>query len=761
MSAGAATVGRIEPPVLITADHAPAETPSPAVEVSLFAALAFVALAQWARLIVDSPMIPLLFALGAICLGARALLAIRAGSDRGTLATLAASLIVAAMFFSSLVIAGLPARLLLPAHWGELFSNIGDGLRGIQSAPVPYDGSNVWVSLNLTLAGPAIVALAAAVGFWPAVRRGHRRVLTLAWLIVAYTVPITLDAPSGQLVWGLALLILSAAWLWIGRLHGARRNLALGVAFAVGILALPIAAKAGDEPLLNYRNWDWFGASASVSFQWDHTYGPLDWPNDGATMFTVNAGRPLYWKASVLDRFNGYGWQRAEVGDPLASAERSARKQIPVGALNQLHPGWVQDAHFHIEGLRTSLLIGAGSPLAVTGIAPDDFAASPDGTLVHAGGPLSGATEYSIVSYDPDPTVDQLESASSRYPKSRFASSTLLGVPPADGAPPETLAMPLWGHPSPVIDRRMSSSPYADVYQLARAWTAQAKTPYDAVIEIESQLRRGYAYTPDVPNHKYPLQSFLFEDKAGYCQQFAGSMGLMLRMLGIPSRVVSGFAPGSANSSDGSYDVHDFDAHSWVEVFFRGIGWVTFDPTPAAAPAESQRLTSAPEQRGNALTAEGADAGPSQGAHNSLGPASPLGGSGDGGSSSTGAIVAIVLVLAALGGGYLVYRRRGRITGDIAEAQVAELRTALDRVGWHMVAGTTLLELERLVTAAGRGPIARYAATLRDHRYAADRSPPPTEEQRRAMRRSLIAGGPLRRWRAWLLVPPGGPRPQR
>ena len=65
---------------------------------------------------------------------------------------------------------------------------------------------------------------------------------------------------------------------------------------------------------------------------------------------------------------------------------------------------------------------------------------------------------------------------------------------------------------------------------------------------IESHLRQDFAYTPEVPKHHYPLESFLFHDKAGYCQQFAGSMGLMLRMLGIPSRVVSGFAPGSPDS---------------------------------------------------------------------------------------------------------------------------------------------------------------------------------------------------------------------
>src|SRR5437764_9916323 len=65
----------------------------------------------------------------------------------------------------------------------------------------------------------------------------------------------------------------------------------------------------------------------------------------------------------------------------------------------------------------------------------------------------------------------------------------------------------------------------------------------------------------------------------------------MLRMLGIPSRVVAGFAPGTLDKSTHEYVVRDLDAHSWIEVWFEGIGWVTFDPTPGLAPASSQSLT--------------------------------------------------------------------------------------------------------------------------------------------------------------------------
>ncbi len=123
---------------------------------------------------------------------------------------------------------------------------------------------------------------------------------------------------------------------------------------------------------------------------------------------------------------------------------------------------------------------------------------------------------------------------------------------------------------------------------MARELTADADGPFEAVQAIDRHLRTKYDYTPNVDQATYPLATFVGQDQAGYCQQFSGTMALMLRMVGIPSRVVSGFAPGTLDAGDGVYEVEDFDAHAWVEVYFRGIGWTTFDPTPASAPAQSQ-----------------------------------------------------------------------------------------------------------------------------------------------------------------------------
>src|SRR5206468_6751147 len=137
-------------------------------------------------------------------------------------------------------------------------------------------------------------------------------------------------------------------------------------------------------------------------------------------------------------------------------------------------------------------------------------------------------------------------------------------------------------------DRALAHSPYAGVAALARRLRAGARTPIDYVRAIERYLQQGYAYDESPPRRSAPLAAFLLRDRRGYCQQFSGAMAMLLRMGGVPARVAAGFTPGIVDQSrGGDYVVRDIDAHSWVEAFFPGIGWVTFDPTPSIAPARS------------------------------------------------------------------------------------------------------------------------------------------------------------------------------
>ena len=129
----------------------------------------------------------------------------------------------------------------------------------------------------------------------------------------------------------------------------------------------------------------------------------------------------------------------------------------------------------------------------------------------------------------------------------------------------------------PPLDVRIS--------KLAEEITAQAPSNYDKAVAVERYLSTHFGYTLELPSSvpQDPLANFLFERKRGHCEYFASSMAVMLRSLRIPSRIVTGFRGGEYNDLTGQYVVRASDAHSWVEAYFPGSGWISFDPTPAGS----------------------------------------------------------------------------------------------------------------------------------------------------------------------------------
>ena len=128
----------------------------------------------------------------------------------------------------------------------------------------------------------------------------------------------------------------------------------------------------------------------------------------------------------------------------------------------------------------------------------------------------------------------------------------------------------------PLLDRRIP--------ELARQLMGEGN-PLQRVFRLEHRLRRDYAYSLKLPavQPQDPLADFLFKRKQGHCEYFASSMAVMLRSQGIPSRIVNGFAGGTYNPVSDLYMIRASDAHSWVEAYMDGHGWMTFDPTPAVA----------------------------------------------------------------------------------------------------------------------------------------------------------------------------------
>ena len=184
--------------------------------------------------------------------------------------------------------------------------------------------------------------------------------------------------------------------------------------------------------------------------------------------------------------------------------------------------------------------------------------------MVDAAGSLFNPfPNYSEVSYDAysipqSATPEQLRAAGETYPEEITAEYLQL----------------------PKIDPRIEA--------LASEATAGAVTPYDKALALENYLHSHYGYTLDLSGSpgRDPLPNFLFERRAGHCEYFATAMTVMLRSLGIPARYINGFQTGEYNDVGGDFIVRASDAHSWVEAYFPGHGWITFDPTPPGSPMQ-------------------------------------------------------------------------------------------------------------------------------------------------------------------------------
>jgi transglutaminase-like putative cysteine protease len=130
----------------------------------------------------------------------------------------------------------------------------------------------------------------------------------------------------------------------------------------------------------------------------------------------------------------------------------------------------------------------------------------------------------------------------------------------------------------PLLDDRIAAQ--------ARAWAGDAESPAQQARRIQQHLRADFRYSLEgnAKPVRDPLAHFLFDTRSGYCEYFASAMAVMLRSLGTPARVATGFQSGYFNEVSGLTVIRASDAHAWVEAWFEGPGWVTFDPTPSAAP---------------------------------------------------------------------------------------------------------------------------------------------------------------------------------
>ena len=275
----------------------------------------------------------------------------------------------------------------------------------------------------------------------------------------------------------------------------------------------------------------------------------------------TRAGAPaLRWRGVALDRFDGRHWAQSDAAAAYPDFDGNLFKLGTTEDLTRL-----TTQTFYIEPIDTPVIFAAPRALALQGAFPyvrrdrDDGLASRPHTLERI--------TYTVHSDTHEPPPERLRAEA----VTRHAGNTTNLRRPLEAY----LQLPA------SLDTRVGS------LAVMVASQARARNAYDAARAVEAHLSQNayggdYRYSLEMrAGGPDPLSDFLFNIRAGHCEYFATSMAVMLRTLGVPTRIVNGFQPGEYNPAADAYVVRQADAHSWVEVYFaEEDAWVAFDPTP-------------------------------------------------------------------------------------------------------------------------------------------------------------------------------------
>jgi protein-glutamine gamma-glutamyltransferase len=765
------TVGQ---PVGITRPRAAAQTDvqaRPWVRLAGFTALALYGIERWSRLLVTPPSLRLI-GLAALAIGfagavpplRRSLAPLPRYLSRTIVGLVSFGVVLAAF-----LIAGLRWHLVWYLKVAVATREIGDGLTGLANILVPYDGFDHRVTLVVMLGAAVLLLDAGAVlAFAPRRISDARRATAALPLIALAVVPSTLVHPTVPSLQGLLLFVLVAFFVWGERLRfdGGRAALALlATAGLAGVVVAPVIN--GGKAWFDYQKWA--GATSIqhlASFQWNQTYGPLRWPQKGSEVLSVRAKTGHYWKAENLDDFDGTAWVQ---GTPtqLSVTGEPGGEVIPTAPLPAPSPAAVhrysETVRVTIQGMRTTDLIGAGEWTLESRVPGGSHRVVGTGAIA-ADRLLGPGVAYRARIYTPNPSDPQLTAATARpYPWRALRGYLTVSIP-TEGVTRLPVQFARFHAPAALTQlgvvygtgavSYVQRSGYGEAYELAQRLASKSHNELQFVRQVMAYLStgNGFRYDQSTPRAQYPLDSFLFKTKLGYCQQFSGAMALLLRMGGVPARVATGFTTGNHDAQAGTFQVADTDAHAWDEVWFPTYGWVTFDPTPVSAPARGGAVASAAPSRliPNAPrpTAGTPRAVPSlSGTAGARAAGRHHGGGGPSGWLLAGAAVGL-LALCLLGWWVWVVTRPVGST----EQLITELERALARTGRPLHDGATLAALEDRYRFTPE--VAGYMRALRLSRYGG-RETVPDRAQRRALRHELGLGlGPLGRLRALRALPP-------
>jgi hypothetical protein len=273
-----------------------------------------------------------------------------------------------------------------------------------------------------------------------------------------------------------------------------------------------------------------------------------------------------YWRSFSYDRYTGTGWRTS----PTLEQNYRPGQEI-MGLQNENQEVFIQEVSLEKTLRRT--LFSAGSPLVIDQGARVFWRKSPNETSTAISSP---PFEEDLFGVTLDDTVYQVRSQISTAGARELRSS--------GDSIPEWIRGRYLALPETVPAR---------VHELAAEIIANQPTAYDQAKALETFLR-SYPYNLDLPEP--PLEGdvvdyFLFDLQTGYCDYYATSMVVLARSVGLPARIVIGYAGGQYDKENDLYLVSEADAHSWVEIYFSGFGWIPFEPTAVRSQFNEEELS--------------------------------------------------------------------------------------------------------------------------------------------------------------------------
>lgn len=497
-------------------------------------------------------------------------------------------------------------------------------------------------------------------------------------LLVLWIIPGTVNGADADL---LAFFIVGASWLVLltGRqrvgsgpagatIHAAGRRLG-PPALVTGALALVIAVVAAPlaprtEPLTGLGSVSGFFDATGI----DQTVALGEQLRGGssAVMLRYVADDPQYLRVLTLTDFTGNRW----IADEPRRLDSAPPDLVVPG------PGETPvDTVVTIDGLRTRSLPIPIDTAAVAGLPP--------GWRWNAG--------LATVSSESDDTAELV-----------YTATTLRSVPDRAAL---AVAAP-WADPTNDAPELELPDRVPDlIVETAAEVTAAAVDDYERALALQEWLRDGggFVYSVNAPVREgfdgsglEALEGF-FEVREGYCIHFASAMAVMARTLDIPSRLSIGFAPGDATTvEDGltEWAVTGEDLHAWPELWFEGIGWVPFEPTPGLGLAAADPIVDAmPDDDDDVIAPTTAPTtAPTVAPDEELpdGAAAPGVGAGVGGAGGVAAILALVLLVLLVPAIIRALLRRVRLgSGASPESRWREIVDTATDLGVVIPAGAT------------------------------------------------------------------------